>query len=77
MYLPGMGIGKVAYKLDTCLENDETNPIVFLGIAGNDLGRVRIEELLRKFIQALHKIRNKGGIPLVCGTVFPRRGVGA
>ncbi len=27
--LPGTGIGKVAYRLDMCLENDWTKPIVF------------------------------------------------
>ena len=74
--LPGAGIGRVADRLDTCLENDGTKPIVFLSAGGNDLGKVRSEELFTRFRQALERIRNKGGIPVVCG-VLPRRGVGA
>ena len=74
--LPGAGIGRVSDRLDTSLKNDGTNPIVFLSAGGNDLGKVRSEELFRKFRQALDRIKDKGGIPVVCG-VLPRRGVGA
>ena len=73
--LPGAGIGRVSARLDTCLEEDGTKPIVFLSAGGNDLGKVRSEELFGKFRLALEKIRNRGGIPVVCG-VLPRRGVG-
>ena len=74
--LPGAGISRVSSRIDTCLEENGTKPIVFLSAGGNDLGKVRSEELLGKFRLALDKIRSKGGIPVVCG-VLPRRGVGA
>ncbi len=48
----------------------------FLSAEGNDLGKLRNEELFKEFRQALGKIREKGGIPVVCD-VLPRGGVGA
>ncbi len=36
--LPGAGIGKLADRLDTCLEKDATKSIAFLSAGGNDLG---------------------------------------
>ena len=75
--LPGAGIGKVADRIDACWENDDgTKPIVILSAGGNDLGKVRSEELTRRFREALQRISSKGGIPVVCG-ILPRRGVGA
>ncbi len=74
--LPWAGIGKVADRLDTYLEKDGTKPIVSPSAGGNDLGKVRSEELIRRFRQALDRIRDKGGIPVVCG-VLPRKGVRA
>ena len=74
--LPGAGIGKVADRIDTCLENGGTKPIVFLSAGGNDLGKVRSEALIGRFREALDRIRDKGAIPVVCG-VLPRRGVGS
>ena len=73
--LPGAGIGRVSARIDTCLDENGTKPIVILSAGGNDLGKVRSEELLGKFRLALDKIRSKGGVPVVCG-VLPRRGVG-
>lgn len=56
---------------------DQAPPLFFsLSAEGNGLGKVRREKLFRKFRQALDKIRDNGGIPVVCG-VLPRRGVGA
>ena len=49
--------------------------MVFLSAGGNDLGRVPSEELGRRFKEALGRVRDMGGIPVVCG-VLPRRGVG-
>ena len=73
--LPGAGIGRVSARIDTCLEGNGNKPIIFLSAGGNDLGKVRSEDLLDKFRLALDKIRSKGGIPVVC-SVLPRRGVG-
>ena len=73
--LPGAGIARVSARLDTCLEENGTKPIVVLSAGGNDLGKVRSEELIGKFRLALDRIRDKGGLPVVCG-VLPRRGVG-
>ena len=74
--LPGAGIGRVSAKIDTCLKEHGSKPIVFLSAGGNDIGKVKSEELIGKFRLALNRIKNKGGIPVVCG-VLPRRGVGA
>lgn len=74
--LPGAGIARVATRIDKCLEENGTKPILILSAGGNDLGKVRSEELFSKFKIALERIRNKGGIPVVCG-ILPRRGVGA
>lgn len=54
---------------------DGTRLIVFLSAGWNDFAKVKSEGLFRKFRQASEKIRNKGGIPVVCGA-FPRKGVG-
>ena len=57
---------------ETCLGDDWTKPIVILSAGGNDLCKVRSEELFRGFRQALDNIRSKSRIPVVCG-VLPRR----
>ena len=49
MCLPGAGIDKVGVTLDTCLGDDRTKPIVILIAEGNDLCKVRYEELCRGF----------------------------
>ena len=69
--LPRAGIGRVTARIDTCLEENGNKPIVFLSAGGNDLGKLRSEELIGKFRLALDKIRSKGGIPVVC-SVLPR-----
>ena len=72
---PGAGIGHVAERLDRVLSGEGTNPVVCLSVGGNDIGKVRSEELFKRYREALGKIRDRGGIPIVCG-VLPRRGVG-
>ena len=69
--LPGAGIGRVTARIDTCLEENGNKPIVFLSAGGNDLGKVRSEELFGKFRLALEKIRSE---VLVCGTLQRRGG---
>ncbi|MPC56494.1 hypothetical protein E2C01_050455 [Portunus trituberculatus] len=58
--LPGAKIEKVSVHLDTCLEADGTKPIVFFNSEEgmNDLCKVRSEELLRRFKEALAKIKD-------------------
>lgn len=73
--LPGAGIGDVADRVEACMVGEGTQPIVFLSAGGNDLGRVGSEELFRRFKETLGKVRDRGGIPVVCG-VLPRRNVG-
>ena len=70
--LPGAGIERVSARIDTCLDENGTKPILILSAGGNGLGKVRSEELLGKSRLALDKIRSKGGIPVVC-SVLPRR----
>ncbi|XP_045136199.1 uncharacterized protein LOC123519077 [Portunus trituberculatus] len=72
--LPGAGIERISAQLDTCLA-DGTKPIVFLIAGGNDICKVRSEELFRRFKEALAKIRNKDATPVVCG-VLPRKELG-
>ncbi|MPC85954.1 hypothetical protein E2C01_080760 [Portunus trituberculatus] len=43
--LPGAGIEKISAQLDMCLKVDRTKPIVFLSTGGNDICKVRSEEL--------------------------------
>ncbi|MPC54582.1 hypothetical protein E2C01_048504 [Portunus trituberculatus] len=74
MSLPGAGIKRVSTQLDTCLA-DGTKPIVFLSAGGNDLCKVRSEELFRRFKEALAKIRDKDATPVVCD-VLSRRDLG-
>ncbi|MPC66808.1 hypothetical protein E2C01_060961 [Portunus trituberculatus] len=73
MCLLGTGIERVSAQLDKCLA-DGTKPIVFLSAGGNDLLKVRSEELFRRFKEVLAKIRNNDATPVVCG-VLPRRGL--
>ncbi|MPC42456.1 hypothetical protein E2C01_036078 [Portunus trituberculatus] len=63
--LPGAVIERISAQLDTCLA-DGTKPIVFLSAGGNDICKVRSEELFRRFKEALAKIRNKDATPVVC-----------
>ena len=69
---PGAGIGHVSERIEACMAGEGTKPIVCLSAGGNDIGRIGSEELLRRFKEVLGKIRDKGGIPVVCG-ILPRR----
>ena len=71
---PGAGIGHVSERIEACMANEGTKPIVCLSAGGNDIGRVHGVELLRRFKEVLGKVRDRGGIPVVCG-ILPRRGV--
>ena len=46
-----------------------------LRVGGNDIGKVRSEELFSRYREALGKISDRVGNPIVCG-VSSRRGVG-
>ena len=72
---PGAGVGHVSERIEACMANEGIKPIVCLSAGGNDVGKVRSEELLRRFKEVLGKVRDRGGIPLVCG-ILPRRKVG-
>mgnify|MGYP003334593745 FL=1 len=45
--------------------------MVCLSVGGNDVGKVGIVELFRRFRETLGLIRDRGGVPVVCG-VLPR-----
>ena len=51
------------------LGNDRTTPIVVLSTGGNNFGKVRCEDLFRRFKQPLDKIRNKIKILVVCSVL--------
>ena len=70
---PGAGVGDVSDRLVRCMAGEGTRPIVCLSVGTNDVGKVRSEELFRRFREALGKIRDRGAVPVVCG-ILPRRG---
>ena len=73
---PGAGVEDVSDRLDRCMAGEGERPIVCLSVGTNDVGRVRSEELFRRFREALGKIRDRGAVPVVCG-IIPRRDAGA
>ena len=70
--LPGAGVGDVVDRLDSVLAGEGVAPTVCFSVGGNDVGRVRDEELVRRYRIALGKVRELGGVPVVCG-VLPRK----
>ena len=75
MCFPGAGIGDVSDRLEACMAGEGTKPIACLSVGGKDVGHVGSKEFFRRFREALGKVRDMGGIPLVCG-VLPKRAVG-
>ena len=74
--LPGAGVSDVDERLEGVFAGEGVIPVVCLSAGGNDIGRVRPEELLRRYRQALGRVRDLGGIPVLCG-ILPRRSAGA
>ena len=75
MCLPGAGVGDVAERLEGVLGGEGVAPTVCISAGGNDIGRVRPEELWRRYRQALGRVRELGGTPVLCG-ILPRRSAG-
>ena len=73
--LPGAGIGHISDGVDAYRKGEDSKPVVFFCAGGNDLGRVPSEELVRRFKEALGRVRDAGGVPVVYG-ILPRRSVG-
>ena len=73
--LPGAGVRDVAERLEGVLGGEGVAPTVCISAGGNDIGKVRPEELLRRYRQALERVRELGGTPVLCG-ILPRRGAG-
>ena len=71
---PGVGIGYLSDKLRECVRGEGDKPVICLSAGGNDVERTGSVELLRCFKEALGRIRDKGGVPVVCG-IIPRRRV--
>ena len=74
--LPGAGVQDVADRLEGVLGGEGVAPTVCISAGGNDIGRVRPEELWRRYRQALARVRELGGTPVLCG-ILPRRSAGA
>ena len=70
--LPGAGIGEMSDRLEDVLVGEGNAPTVVISTGGNDLGRIRSEELFRKYKEALGGVRDLGGSPVLCG-ILPRR----
>ena len=71
----GAGVDHVEDRLESVLAREGAAPTVCLSVGGNDLGWVRDEEIFRKYRIALGKVRDLGGVPVVCG-VLPRKYAG-
>ena len=74
--LPGAGVGDVVERLDGVLRGEGVAPVVCISAGGNDIGRFRSEELIRRYRQALGRVRDLGGTPVLCG-ILPRKFAGA
>ena len=61
--LPGAGVGDVDERLEDVLAGEGVAPVVCLSAGRNDMSRVRPEELLRRYRQALGRVRDLGGTP--------------
>ncbi|XP_069191429.1 uncharacterized protein [Procambarus clarkii] len=72
---PGAGIGDIVGNMNDTMMGNRNKPTICISAGGNDVGRVRSEELTQKFRTATELVRSKGGIPTTCGTP-PRKGVG-
>ena len=73
--LPGAGIGEVGARLGSVMSGEGVAPTVCISAGGNDIGRVRNEELFRRYREALGRVRDLGGMPVLCG-ILPRRNAG-
>ena len=69
---PGAGVGQVVKEIDHLADSSKVSCII---AGGNDIHKRRSEELVKKYIEALEKVRMKGGIAIACG-ILPRRGHG-
>lgn len=74
--LPGAGVGDVVDRLEGVLGGEGVAPTVCISAGGNDIGRVRPVEVWRRYRQALERVRELGGTPVLCG-ILPRRSAGA
>lgn len=72
---PGAGIGDIINNMNDIMAGNGNNPIICISVGGNDVGRVRSEELIQRYKTAIELVRSKGGIPIICG-ILPRKGVG-
>ena len=64
MCLPGAEIGEVSDRLEDVLAGEDDAPTVVIRAGGNYLGRIRSEELFRKYKEALGRVRDLGGSPV-------------
>ena len=74
MCLPGTEIGKVSDRLEDVLAGEGDASTVVISVGGNDLGRIRSEELFKRYKEVLGRVRDLGGSPVLCGCgILPRR----
>ena len=63
-------------RLESVLAGEGVVSVICLSAGRNDIGRVRPEELLRRYRQAQGRVRDLGGTHVLCG-ILPRRSAGA
>ena len=72
MCLPEAWIADISDRLEACMTDEGIRPIVCLSVRGNDVGRICSEELFRRFREALGKVRDRGGVPVVYWVLLKR-----
>ena len=69
-----MGIGDIGNMLGSVLVGNGVVPNVCIGAGGNDIGRVRRQELFKRYREILGRVKDLGGTSVVCD-ILPRRSV--
>ena len=75
MCLPGAGVEQVADRMEGVLAGEGVSPTVCFSVGGNDIGRLRPQELASRYRAALGRAKDLGVTPVVLG-VLPRRFAG-
>ena len=73
-YLPGAGVQDMVERYKRVVEGTGKEALVMVHVGGNDVGRVRSEELVDRYREFLRKIKESGRRYIVSG-VLRRQGV--
>ena len=71
---PGARVHDVSDRLDRLLVGTGRDAVVVVHVGGNDIGRTRSEELLKRYRVMLEKVKASGRVGVVCGVIPRLRG---